>query len=415
MTHEIPRFSSLRTRLLGMTALAGLCAAVTLPAADANAAGFALKEQSAAAQGNSFAGATAGAEDVTYMFFNPAGLTRQEGHQVAVVLSYIAPSAETSDATSVIGGSGVQDGGESALVPAAYFMWSLSPDLKLGMGINAPFGLKTEYDPTWAGRMYAIESELKTININPTVAYKLNDMISIGAGLQIQYSDVTLTNDLNGLGLIGELTGDDWGVGATLGLLVEFSESTRAGLGYRSQISHTLEGEFTAGGSLVDTVTADLTTPDQVTAGLYHDINDQFAVMAEIGWTNWSTFDEIRVKFDSGGPDNVTPEDWDNVWFGAVGVTWKASENLAIRGGIAYDQSPIPDATRTPRIPGEDRTWLSLGVNYAPTPNFSIDAGYTHIFVDDSTVNVTYAPTPNLTATFENAVDILTVQGTFRF
>ena len=415
MSQDIQRFSSLRTRLLGMTALAGLCAAVTLPAGDAHAAGYALKEQSAAAQGNSFAGATAGAEDITYMFFNPAGLTRQEGHQATVVLSYIIPSAETNDANGLIGGSGVQDGGVGALVPAAYFMWSLSPDLKIGMGINAPFGLKTEYEPTWAGRMYAIESELKTINLNPTVAYKLNEMVSIGAGLQVQYADVTLTQDLNGGGLIGDLSGDDWGFGATLGILVEFSESTRLGLGYRSQIGHTLEGEFTAGGALVDTVTADLTTPDQVTAGLYHDINDQFAVMAEIGWTNWSTFDEIRVVGDTLGVLSVTPEDWDNVWFGAVGVTWKASEDLNIRGGIAYDQSPIPDATRTPRIPGEDRTWLSLGINYAPTPNFSIDAGYTHIFVDDSTVDVTYAPAPNLTATFENTVDILTVQGTFRF
>lgn len=414
MNRNYGRHFGLRAQLLGMTALTGLCAATLLPA-DADAAGFALKEQSAAAQGNSFAGATAGAEDVTYMFFNPAGLTRQEGHQAAVVLSYITPSAETNDAVYVFGGSGVQDGGESALVPAAYFMWSISPDLKLGLGINAPFGLKTEYDPTWAGRAYAIESDLKTINVNPTVAYRLNEMISIGAGLQIQYADVTLSQDVNPAGalVIGEVTGDDWGVGATLGVLVEFSESTRFGLGYRSQISHTLEGEFTSGGVLVDTATADLTTPDQVTAGLYHDINDQFAVMAEVGWTNWSTFDEIRVVGDTLGVLSVTPEDWNNVWFGAVGVTWKASEYLSIRGGVAYDQSPVPNATRTPRIPGEDRTWLSLGVNYAPTPNFSIDAGYTHIFVDDSTVDQT-ALGP-FTATFENSVDILTVQGTFRF
>ena len=184
-------------------------------------------------------------------------------------------------------------------------MWSLSPDLKLGMGINAPFGLKTEYEPSWAGRIDAIESELKTININPTIAYTVNEMISIGAGLQIQHAEVTLTQDRqSAAALIGDLSGDDWGFGATLGILVEFSEATRFGLGYRSQIGHTLEGDFTAGGALVDTVTADLTTPDQVTAGVYHDINDQFAVMGEIGWTNWSTFDEIRVKFDGGGPDS---------------------------------------------------------------------------------------------------------------
>ncbi|MEN8194958.1 MAG: outer membrane protein transport protein, partial [Pseudomonadota bacterium] len=98
MTQDIKGFSSLRARLLGVTALAGLCAAVALPAGDASAAGFAIKEQSAAAQGNSFAGATAGAEDISYMFFNPAGLTRQEGNQVGVVVSYILPQAEIQSA-----------------------------------------------------------------------------------------------------------------------------------------------------------------------------------------------------------------------------------------------------------------------------------------------------------------------------
>lgn len=411
MIHRNPYSTSLRARLLGMTALTGLIAvAVALPFGDANAAGYALKEQSGSAQGNSFAGATAGAEDVTYMFFNPAGLTRQEGHQASVVLTYIDVSAETNDAVGAPG-SGVQDGGGGAVVPAAYFMWSLSPDLKLAMGINAPFGLKTEYDPTWAGRFYAIESELRTINMNPTVAYRLNEMVSIGGGLQIQHADVTLSSDI-GAGIIGEATGDGWGVGATFGVLVELSEATRLGLGYRSQVGQSLKGEFTANGALVDTISADLTTPDQITAGFYHDLSDQFAVMAEVGWTNWSTFDEIRIKFDGGG-ESVTPEDWDNVWFGAIGATWKASEDLKIRAGVAYDQSPIPDATRTPRIPGADRTWLSLGVNYNPTPSFSIDAGYTHIFVDDSTVSQTALGA--FDATFENSVDILAVQGTFRF
>jgi long-chain fatty acid transport protein len=197
-------------------------------------------------------------------------------------------------------------------------------------------------------------------------------------------------------------------------LLVELSNATRIGLGYRSQIGHTLEGEFTRSDiGLVDTISADLTSPDQVTAGFYHDINEQIAVMAEVGWTNWSTFDEIRVVGDTFGVLSVTPEDWDNVWFGAIGATWKAKEDLKIRGGLAYDQSPVPDTTRTPRIPDADRIWLSLGANYSPAPNFSIDAGYTHIFVGDSTVSQT-ALGP-FTANFENSVDIISVSGTLRF
>ena len=173
MTQEIQRFSSLRTRLLGMTALAGLCAAVTLPADDANAAGFALKEQSAAAQGTSFAGATAGAEDISYMFFNPAGLTRQDDNQAALVLTtYIRPQAELQGASGrdlagvPVTGTATGDAGDAAFVPAVYGLWSLSQDLKLGLGINAPFGLTTDYSAGWVGRYHATESELKTININ---------------------------------------------------------------------------------------------------------------------------------------------------------------------------------------------------------------------------------------------------------
>ena len=123
MTRIYGRYFGLRARLLGMTALAGFCSATLLAAADANAAGFALKEQSAAAQGNAFAGATAGAEDVNYMFFNPAGLTRHEGHQAAAVLSYIIPQSETNNASSIAGGSASSgDAAEDALVPAAYGM-----------------------------------------------------------------------------------------------------------------------------------------------------------------------------------------------------------------------------------------------------------------------------------------------------
>ncbi|MCK5276484.1 MAG: porin [Alphaproteobacteria bacterium] len=424
MTQEIQRFSSLRTRLLGMTALAGLCAAVTLPADDAHAAGYALKEQSAAAQGNSFAGATAGAEDITYMFFNPAGLTRQEGHQVGVVISYISPQADTDNATGGLGGEISASAGDPAVVPAAYAMWSVTPELKLALAINVPFGLATEYTDTWAGRFHAIESELKTLNINPVVAYRFNEMISVGAGFQAQHIEATLSNAIdadfdlgNGLQeVVGEMEGDDWGYGFNLGMMVEFSEATRLGLGYRSKIDSTLAGDITVNGSFADTVTADLTTPASATIGLYHDINEQWAIMGEIGWTGWSSFDEIRVQFDNLPlADSVTPEDWDDVWFFAAGVTWRPTAEWTIRGGLAFDQSPIPNATRTPRIPGADRTWLSVGARYELSPTFAIDAGYTHIFVDDSTVDLAGGTPLAFTANYENSVDILALQGTFRF
>lgn len=410
--------SSLRKALLGGTCLLyGVCAA-----AGAQAAGFALKEQSASAQGNSFAGATAGAEDITYMFFNPAGLTRHDGIQAAAVVSYISPSAKTNDAASVLGGEASQEAGESAIVPAFYGLWSISPDLKLGLGINTPYGLRTEYSQTWAGRFHAVESELLTINVNPAVAYRINQWLSIGAGIQAQYMDVTLSNiidgDFNpGNGIqeaLAELEGDDWHYGYNFGVMIDFSPSTRLGLGYRSRISHTAEGTLSVNGAFVDNVTADFTSPDSATVGIYHEINANWAVMAEAGWTGWTVFDEIRVRFQNTPlPDAVTPENWDDAWFGAVGATWRPTPQWTVRAGVAYDQSPVPDEFRTPRIPDEDRTWASIGARFEVSPSLAIDAGYTHIFVKDSTVDLT-DPVP-LTATYENSVDILTAQVAIKF
>ena len=422
MEHIFRRMDSLRARLNGGTVIAGLASALLfLAPAGANAGGFAVKEQSTAAQGNSFAGATAGAEDVTYMFFNPAGLIRHPDHQAALIVSDIIVQGETANANAGVGGESASgDGAVDALVPAAYAMWSVSPDLKLGIGINAPFGLKTEYSQTWAGRYHAVESDMKTININPAIAYRINDMFSVGAGLQIQHIDVTLSNMVNfgGPDLLAEVTGDDWGFGATLGLLAELSDDTRLGLGYRSQVKHTIEGDFTIGGGLVSDASADFTAPDMATAGIYHDINSQWAVMGELAWTRWSSFDELRIM-SSGGLISQTPEDWEDVWFVALGATWKPATNWTLRAGAGYDQAPIPDNRRTPRITDEDRILLSLGAQFRPSQNVTIDAAYSHFFMKDGSIDLPAGYTdpalPPLTANFENSVDILSVQAVFHF
>lgn len=422
MEHFSGRTSDLPSRSKGAAAIAALAAALLLfLPAWANAAGFALKEQSTAAQGNSFAGATAGAEDVTYMFFNPAGLTRHADHQAALILNYIVVQGETKDADAGVGGEPASgDAAVDALVPTAYAMWSVTPDLKLGLGINSPFGLKTEYSPTWAGRYHAIESGMRTININPAVAYRINGILSVGAGLQVQHIDVTLSNMVNfgGPDLLAEVTGDDWGFGATLGLLAELSDETRLGLGYRSQVNHDIKGDFAIGGGLVSDASADFTLPDMVTAGIYHDINSSWAVMGELAWTRWSSFDELLVT-NGGGIISRTPEDWDNVWFASVGATWKPNATWALRAGAGYDQAPIPDNRRTPRITDEDRILLSLGARFRPSRNVTIDAAYSHFFIKDGSIDLPAGYTtpglPALTANYENSVDVFTIQAALHF
>lgn len=320
--------------------------------ASALASGFAILEQSVRGLGNAFSGSAA-AEDASTIFFNPAGLTRLSGSSVIGAGFYIFPSAlfQNSGSTivtgaSLTGGNG-GDGGSNVFVPNLYAAWDISDRIKLGLGINSPFGLKTEYDDDWVGRYYAVNSELLTININPTLAAKLTPNLSVGAGINLQYAEAELSNAID-FGLIGfsnrlrtrpqaadgfvELTGDDWSWGYNLGLLYEFTQRTRIGLAYRSSISHELEGNadftvpaavapLTATGRFRDTgATTELNLPETVSLSGYHQLNPRLAVTSDITWTNWSRFEELRIKFDNPvEPDSVQPENWHDTFRYSLG------------------------------------------------------------------------------------------------
>ena len=436
------------------------CALVALNINTAWASGFAIREQSSTAQGNAFAGATAGAEDISYMFFNPAGLTYQDSSEVLGVASYIIPTSRAKNVEgttgaagnpAIQGGSNSGDIGEEALVPALYAMWAATPDLRFGLGINAPFGLVTDNDDDYVGRYHGTRSELETINDNPVVAYKATDWLSVGAGLQVQYVETQLKNAIDFgtlvLGAAGggnpandgaaNLRGDDIAFGFNAGVLIDAWEGARIGLAYRSEIDHDIDGNvdfdlgplganavaatgaFTATGA-----NADFTSPDTASLGIYQDITEEWAIMGEMAWTDWSDFNELRIEFDNASQqDNVTVENWDDTLFFALGVTYKpkAVEGLSLRLGLAYDQTPIPDDTRTPRIPGNDRYWVSVGAGYKPFDWAEVTLSYTHIFMADGDVDLSIADDPNndargdLTATYEQHIDIVTLSGRIIF
>ena len=218
--------------------------------------------------------------------------------------------------------------------------------------------------------------------------------------------------------------------------MFEPSKTTRLGLGYRSKVSHELSGSVhfeldSAGvgaalsgatGAFVDTgAKASFTAPESVSFGIYHEITPKWALSGEVAWTHWSRFNELRIRFDNPAQsDSVTDESWTNQWFYALGVTYRPNQRWTWRAGVAYEDSPVPDRTRTPRIPGNDRFWLAFGGRYQVLPNFDIDFGYTHIFAEDGDIDLTTSGTGNtfrgnLSGTFENAIDIVTVQAKYRF
>lgn len=387
------------------------------------AAGFALIEQSVSGLGNAYSGGAASVEDASTIYYNPAGLTKIKDNQLITAGYIIIPSAKfTNEGSKVvtgapmIGGNG-GDGGGASFVPNLYFASRLTDKAVVGIGITAPFGLTTEYDNDWVGRYHGVKSHLITINIMPVLAYKLGDKLSVGGGINLMYAKAELTNAVD-FGLIGlgpgqsqsadgfvELEGDNWAFGFNVGLLYEFSENTRMGIAYHSKVKHKLKGDadFTIPAGMpspiytafIDSaITAKLTTPADISLSLYHQINPQWAVMGDIKWTDWSVFDEIRIKFDSGLQDNVTTTNWKSSFRYSIGASYKPDNKWIFKAGIALDKTPIRDETyRTPRIPCEDRFWIAIGAGYQISKSASVDLGYVHIFTDDPKIRKTATPT----------------------
>jgi long-chain fatty acid transport protein len=408
-----------------LSALAGAACALT---ADAAASGFALIEASASGMGNAYAGGAAIAEDAGTNYYNPAGLTRLKGRQLGLALHLIDPSMNFSDGGSVAaagrsGGGNGGDAGALAPVPDLYYAMDAGDKLKFGLGINAPFGLKTEYDPTWIGRFQAIKSEIKSLNVNPSLAYKLNDTVSLGAGVSAQYVDVTLTRAVN-FGAGGEgavnISGDDWGYGYNVGALFELSPAARIGVAYRSNISQHLEGsaQFTRPAGVPSAaapdgnVTADIDLPETASLSGVRQLDAQWTLMGDVTWTGWSRFKELKIVRTSGAVLSTTPENWKDTYRYALGVNYRSSDKLLLRAGIALDQAPVSDAFRTARIPDQDRTWLSVGANYRVTESASVDVGYAHITMKDANINDDQRATGNglVSGTYGNKIDILSVQ-----
>ncbi|MEN8166815.1 MAG: OmpP1/FadL family transporter [Pseudomonadota bacterium] len=440
----------------------------------AGAAGFALIENSASGMGNAFAGAAAVAEDASTVWFNPAGMTQLKQQQVTVALHYILPSAEYTDQGSYINPaltgdlvtpgslSGKNDSTEvNALVPNLYYVVPLSDKYLFGLGINAPFGLETDYDADWVGRYHATNSQLMTININPSLAWRATDALSFGVGFSIQYAEADLSNQVDSGAVCLKFAGDDdnllaqcidsglvpntvemdssanvegenWAYGYNLGLLYQVNDVIRLGMTYRSAISQTLEGDgsFEVNADLraiLDSIgLQDLLKDSPVTAtaelpasaslsGLFN-LTQSLSLLADITWTGWSSFEELRVEFDNPlQPDAVTQENWEDAMRYAVGLNYTTNAYV-LRTGLALDESPIPDEQhRTPRIPGNARKWLSLGMGLPVHKAIWLDFGYAHLFSDDAAIDHADSNGYVLRGVYELAADIFSAQATMKF
>ncbi len=434
-------------------------------ALSASGAGFAIIEASVPGLGNAFAGGAASAEDATTIFFNPAGMTRIAGTQAIGAVHAIYPSAKfdnngssvttTGFASEPIRGSDGGDAGQTIFIPNFYYKRDFfDARLQFGLGVNAPFGLKTLYDSDWVGRYHAIKSDLKTVNINPSIAAKVWRGLSVGAGVSALYGEARLTRKLDACAsrtartffgtqpgecdlLVDLDDADDWTFGGNVGLLYEFTENTRVGAHFRSKTKLELEGNakfvyndstpgpleqgLKASGLRDTNAEADLKLPYTVSMSGYHAFNDKIAIMADATWTKWNRLDEVVIKFDNNAPDETIDFDWQNAWRLALGATYTTDRNLILRVGVAYDESPVKGRQeRSPRVPDNDRYWISAGLTWPASDNLRLDVAYAHISfkdakIDRDQVTESFSVVHNLKGEYDSHANLFSAQLTYNF
>ncbi|MGD7654135.1 MAG: OmpP1/FadL family transporter [Verrucomicrobiales bacterium] len=407
-----------------LCALATGTIAMILASPAADAAGFQLAERSASGLGRAFSGEAAIADDPSVISSNPAAMVLLDDTAVSVGLSTIIPGVDVSGTAdlSALGGPSAfpaSDKGvvETKVVPYLYAAQRINDQFSVGFASFTMYGLATDYAP---GAYITGQSDLTTINLNPSASVRLTDKLSLGLGVSAVYSEATLTGNLpaslGGSGRMLRLEGDDWGFGFNLGLLYEFSDSTRIGINYRSEVDLTLSGSgdnlfipAVAGGPAVNVdAAADLTLPDSFEFSIYHEINDRWAVHGDVMWTGWSDFPSLTAEYGGQLPLLHNHENWKDTIRLSIGATCRYNDKLTLRCGFAFDESPVPDADhRTLRIPDGDRYWASIGASYQFNDCYRFDIGYTHIFTADTSIHEPGAGNGTFTGTATGDVNVI--------
>ena len=416
----------------------------------AEAAGFGLKEQSAEAQGTSYAGAGARADDPSTLFYNPAGITHLHGYQISLSAAGIFPDgtlasgSATNTARLPAGGTTGMNSGVSAFLPSFYATAEINPRLFAGLAVTSPYGLATKYPTSSITRYYGLTTSLRVINIGPTLAFKVTPQISVGGGLNIETADAHLSNsvDFGTIGYayripglypgsadgLGTLKGTDTALGWNLAALYEPGDDWRIGATYRSAVFHNLTG--TLGYQSVPTylqakfqnaaASAKVPEPSTFSLSAAKDIGP-WTALADVTYTGWSVFQNLTV-ISGGAVTTATAEKFKDTVSVAVGADYRLNDQLTLRGGVAWDPTPVQNSYRTPRIADNDRFWLSIGATWRPTPNWAISGAYSHLFANNDSVNLTdLGPgTVNylkgsLSGIYNVSVDIVSAQVTYRF
>jgi len=365
----------------------------------AQGGGLAIYEVGTPDSGASAAGATARAQDAGTVFWNPAGMTRIKGHELMLGIGVLIVDQELdldfNETVPPTPGETNEGGHFGGIAPlgGTYYHYSASDDLKLGLAINGVWGGAVDYDEAWIGRLYNTNGKLQGLNVQPTVGYRVNEWFSAGAGLNVVYVELELDARLNatpGSPSVNVRDADDWAVGGTFGMMFEPSEDTRVGILYRTGVDLKLDGDVRTPLPVTLNFNANFDFVQGINVGLYHDLTPELALLADVGWSDWSEFSDWGLTI--GPAAGTLNRDWKDTWRAAMGLQWRPHEKWTFRTGMSYDSSPIRNTKRLPDIPTGEQWRLSVGMEHEYTE--TVILGFAYTFIYGGAGKYTHAPQP---------------------
>ncbi|MCX8145836.1 MAG: OmpP1/FadL family transporter [Azovibrio sp.] len=334
------------------------------------AGGFQSVEQNASGLGTGYAGSAAVADNASTIFYNPAGMTRLPARQVSLGVLGALHGYEFHDQGSTGTGGDGGDVGKWRALPNAYLSWALSPEWVVGLGLSSPFSLHNKYDAGWRGRFQSIETEVRSLNINPAVAYRLSERVSLGFGLNYQKIKVDTAVD-DGTGAIARTSADDAAWGWNAGALFTLSPAMRVGVAYRSGLDFDLDRPVRLALAPERAARRSLDMPGTFTLSVWQQVSDRWEAMGDLSYTRWRRNDAFER----------------DAWRFAWGAAYKYNDAWKSRFGISYDRSPVRNGDRTAQLPENYRVGLSIGAQYKPTPSAALDFGYTYLWMKDGRID----------------------------